>query len=124
MFLQGESLNHSAVGGKSWVLAVHLELNALDSCTSTEKLLQSWYLWACLCPVLHFMSLQTPLQSPSQVFTDVPPQEVVTLHCRDQSCWVISKAQESKLSFTILQSVFIPIYSIGTAVVSGVPLWK
>lgn len=40
------------------------------------------------------------------------------------SCWFISKGQGSKLSITILLIVFIPIYSIGTAVIPGVPLWK
>lgn len=54
----------------------------------------------------------------------LPERLFVYLHCRDQSCWFISKGQGSKLSIMILLIVFIPIYSIGTAVIPGVPLWK
>lgn len=95
--------------------------SGLSSCIRAE-LLQPRCLWAYLCSVLHFMSLWTPLQSPSQVFT--PKRLFAYLHCGNQSGQVISKGQGSKLSITILLRVFIPIYSIGTAAMRGVPLGK
>lgn len=99
--------------------------SGLYSCISTE-LVQPWCLWAHFYPVLHFTSLQTPLQIPSQVFTRASAQEVGCASAlrRDQSCWVISKGQGSKRSITILLRVFTPIYSIGTAAMPGVLLWR
>lgn len=70
------------------------------------------------------MSLQTPFQKSKTGFYDAPTQEVVTPWTEGVRAVVISKGQGSKLSITILLSVFIPIYSTGTAVVSGVPPWK
>lgn len=103
-------------------LAAH---SGLSSCISTE-LLEPWCLWAHFFPVPHFTSLQTPLQIPSQVFTRASAQEVGCASAlrRDQSCRVISKGQGSKLSVTILLRTFIPIYSIDTAAMPGVLLWR